>query len=29
VFKDGKPEAYRASIAALRTAGALMRGEAA
>jgi ribulose-phosphate 3-epimerase len=29
VFKGGKPEAYRANIAALRTAAALMRGEAA
>jgi len=29
VFKGGKPDAYRANIAALRTAAALMRGEAA
>ncbi|HEV3185787.1 MAG TPA: ribulose-phosphate 3-epimerase [Xanthobacteraceae bacterium] len=29
VFKGGKPEAYRASIAALRNAAALARGEAA
>jgi ribulose-phosphate 3-epimerase len=29
VFKGGKPESYRANIAALRTAAALMRGEAA
>jgi ribulose-phosphate 3-epimerase len=29
VFKDGKPEGYRAAIAALRNAAALARGEAA
>jgi ribulose-phosphate 3-epimerase len=29
VFKGGKPEAYRANIAALRNAAALARGEAA
>jgi ribulose-phosphate 3-epimerase len=29
VFKDGKPEAYRANIAAIRNAAALARGEAA
>src|SRR6202140_3210654 len=29
VFKDGKPESYRANIAAIRNAGALARGEAA
>jgi len=29
VFKGGKPEAYRANIAAIRNAAALARGEAA
>ena len=29
VFKDGKPESYRANIAAIRNAAALARGEAA
>ncbi len=29
VFKGGKPDAYRANIAAIRNAGALARGEAA
>jgi ribulose-phosphate 3-epimerase len=29
VFKGGKPESYRANIAAIRTAAALARGEAA
>jgi ribulose-phosphate 3-epimerase len=29
VFKDGKPEAYRANIAAIRSAAAMARGEAA
>jgi ribulose-phosphate 3-epimerase len=29
VFKGGKPESYRANIAAIRNAGALARGEAA
>ena len=29
VFKGGKPEAYRANIAAIRHAAALARGEAA
>jgi ribulose-phosphate 3-epimerase len=29
VFKDGTPESYRANIAAIRNAAALVRGEAA
>ena len=29
VFKGGKPEAYRANIAAIRSAAALARGDAA
>ena len=29
VFKDGRPEAYRANIAAIRSAAAMARGEAA
>jgi ribulose-phosphate 3-epimerase len=29
VFKDGKPEAYRANIAAIRSAATIARGEAA
>ncbi|HEY4921393.1 MAG TPA: ribulose-phosphate 3-epimerase, partial [Xanthobacteraceae bacterium] len=29
VFKGGKPESYRANIAAIRQAAALARGEAA
>ena len=29
VFKGGKPDAYRANIAAIRNAAALARGEAA